>query len=687
MPRQFHARPTRWFRLGGSPSRRVRTKPTKLRLLPLEDRAVPALFTVNALTDTGAGSGTVGDLRYCINQVNALGGLNTIDATGVTGIITLGQPFFVSDPVTINGPGANLLTVAAAFPNNITASVFSFNPGAGNSVALTGFTMTGGNNRLYGGGITDTSGGGLTLTNMTVTGNSGSGGGLFVSNVNLAVTDCLISNNVGAQGGGIIAYGGSVVIDNSVISGNRAGEGGAVEVYNSTATITNSTLSGNSVQYNGGAINVIGTTSGLTVSGCTLSGNTAAFGGAVSAVAATGPLAGGFKISNSTIVGNTASTGGAISLGTLGTITSSFAGTLNLVSDTITRNTAGPGASGYAGGGIALPNGAATVVLDNTIVSGNSVVSGNGPDISANASAVVQAGYSAIGTTAGYTLTDLGHNLATASSTPAALRLLALANYGGPTATVAIGSNSSAMGVGDPALNGTTDQRGVLRPQMIGPAPQPDIGAFEYVPGGPTVVSVFANDGTVERSEVRSLSVMFSDQVTFADGNAAAAFQLQHVQNKTDLSNLQAIVSANAYGQTIVMLTFTTNGNASTEIDPISALNGGTPSLADGLYQLTIFSSAVTGLDGLNLAGGGPGGNYVSPPDTYGGTGLHLYRLFGDANGDGVVDATDVGQLKTTFNRNTTDPLYLWYLDADNSGAVDAQDVGQLKTRFNHNVF
>jgi hypothetical protein len=67
--------------------------------------------------------------------------------------------------------------------------------------------------------------------------------------------------------------------------------------------------------------------------------------------------------------------------------------------------------------------------------------------------------------------------------------------------------------------------------------------------------------------------------------------------------------------------------------------------------------------------------------------GLHLYRLFGDVNGDGVVDVTDVGQLKSTFNRNNTDPLYLSFLDADNSGLVDAQNIGQFKLRFNTNVF
>ena len=39
------------------------------------------------------------------------------------------------------------------------------------------------------------------------------------------------------------------------------------------------------------------------------------------------------------------------------------------------------------------------------------------------------------------------------------------------------------------------------------------------------------------------------------------------------------------------------------------------------------------------------------------------------------------------FNRTSADPLYLWYLDADNNGSVDATDVGQFKARFNTNVF
>jgi hypothetical protein len=192
---------------------------------------------------------------------------------------------------------------------------------------------------------------------------------------------------------------------------------------------------------------------------------------------------------------------------------------------------------------------------------------------------------------------------------------------------------------------------------------------------------------------VRSISVTFSGPVSFANGNAAAAFQLQHVQDATNVNNLAAAVSTNGSGQTVVTLTFTTTGNAATEIDPVSASNGGAASLADGRYALTVFGSAVTdavlgwALDGN--ADGLPGGNYVSPTDTLGGGAgqLHLYRIFGDTNGDGIVDQRDLGQLRSTLNTSAGNPLYLSVLDADNSGVVDQIDLGQFRSRFNGSVF
>ena len=83
-----------------------------LGALPAPAVSAATTYTVNALTDTGAGSGTTGDLRYAITQVNTGGGTgDTINIT-VTGTILLGSTLpTLAKPVTISGPGANLLAI------------------------------------------------------------------------------------------------------------------------------------------------------------------------------------------------------------------------------------------------------------------------------------------------------------------------------------------------------------------------------------------------------------------------------------------------------------------------------------------------------------------------------------------------------------------------------------------------
>jgi hypothetical protein len=265
--------------------------------------------------------------------------------------------------------------------------------------------------------------------------------------------------------------------------------------------------------------------------------------------------------------------------------------------------------------------------------------------------------------------------------------LMSIADSGGFNGVIPSHTITTLAQVGSTGSRGTANEifRGVV------PVPAPAL----------TVANVQVNGGVgVQRSEVRSLTVTFSGPVTFAGGNANAAnaFQLQqindlntHFVTPVTVNGLIPTVSTNGLGQTIVTLTFTTTGNAASVVDPISILSNANPvpgpSLADGRFQLTVFSQAVLGANGGQLAGGGANGNYVSPLDQVGGGGIGLFREFADASGDGVVDATDLGQVKSTFNFNNTQAQYLQYLDANNDGVVDAQDLGQVKTRFNHNVF
>ena len=208
-----------------------------------------------------------------------------------------------------------------------------------------------------------------------------------------------------------------------------------------------------------------------------------------------------------------------------------------------------------------------------------------------------------------------------------------------------------------------------------------------------TVAGVQVNDGSAQRSEVRSLTVTFSGPVTFAGGTPTPRprSSLQHVQDAANVANLAAAVSTNGPGQTVVTLTFSTTGNAAAEIDPISALNGGAASLADGRYQLTILSANVADANGA-----GPGRRrqrhrrrQLRQPDR------HLRR-----HRPAPVPPLRRRERRRRRGRDRPGPVpqhvqrqfvsqanYLAYLDADNSGAVDASDLGQFRSRFNVNVF
>ncbi len=102
----------------------------------------------------------------------------------------------------------------------------------------------------------------------------------------------------------------------------------------------------------------------------------------------------------------------------------------------------------------------------------------------------------------------------------------------------------------------------------------------------PAVAAVQLND---DGSGVQSMTVTFSAAVNFAGGNAAAAFRLTNAATGAVVS-LSATVSTDIFGRTVVTLTF-----------------GDGVDLGAGQYNLTVFSSAVTGADGSPLDGIGGG--------------------------------------------------------------------------------
>src|SRR5207302_7726094 len=120
---------------------------------------------------------------------------------------------------------------------------------------------------------------------------------------------------------------------------------------------------------------------------------------------------------------------------------------------------------------------------------------------------------------------------------------------------------------------------------------------FAYVQSPPRVQSLQINDGTPQRSMVRTVTVNFDQPVSFT-GDPAAAFSLVH----SSLPTVPIGVSASASGW-VNSITLSFSGAL--------VQNG---SLVDGLYTLLIDASQVRGIGLLDGNGDGTGGDqYVSP--------------------------------------------------------------------------
>jgi CSLREA domain-containing protein len=235
--------------IGGSMNRRLMMMVMMLGLLGgAVATARAAVYTVTNTADSGAGS-----LRDAISQANASPDNDTIN-TSVTGTITLGGTELTIDnngTLTINGPGANQLTVSG----NNASRVFSINGGA--NATISGITITGGNiSGASGGGIYNQSGT-LNLTNCAVSGNTSNsfGGGIYNQSGTVNLTNSTVSGNSSSEGGGIFTnYFSTLNLTNSTVSSNTAGLGGGIynNGANAATNLINSTISGNSAQLGGG---------------------------------------------------------------------------------------------------------------------------------------------------------------------------------------------------------------------------------------------------------------------------------------------------------------------------------------------------------------------------------------------------------------------------------------------------
>jgi hypothetical protein len=596
-----------------------------------EGRVVPSIYVVNSLTDTGAGSGLAGDLRYCITK--ATSGSDTITfASGLTGTITLQSLLpTMKASVAITGPGASKLTVVG--PGGSDSEMFNVGSAAtlqisgltlanafyvaiyGNgSVVVSNITFTGDgiidsgyaiatygsatvSNSIFSannGGIYNTQT--LDVSNCTFSGNYNtaiitegsatvsdstfSGNGAAIADggnlTNLTVNSCTLSNN----GSGVSNYHGTLTVNNCSISDNSGG------IYNNggSATINNSTISGN---LSGGIAN----TGNLTISNSTISGNK-------SIGAAAGYATGGPSGSTTHLVPAGNGAGGGIYMG---------GGTLSINSSTIADNEAEGGSSaalnvpglagnGY-GGGLYIAGG--TVTINNSTLAGNLAGGGGGnypgsgygggidnavgagalqmyDTILANNTADAANGPDLYGS-----VTSQGHNLFGNTAGGSGFvasdlvnvnpQLGPLQNNGGPDETMALLAGSSAINAGDNTGAPAYDQRGPGFPRIVGGTI--DIGAFEVQNSVRLVVSGFPSP-------------------TIAGTPGSFTVTVQNTDGTTDTSYTGTVSFTSSDAQAALPASYTfTAGDAGTHIFSATLFTAGTQSI-------TATDTTTAGLSG-----------------------------------------------------------------------------------------
>lgn len=465
----------------------IATFPVRLAviLVATSVTAQSAVLTVTNTQDSGAGS-----LRDTIGAA-AHGDTIQFDAAlnGQTITLTSGE-LLIDKSLTINGPGANQLTVRRSTANG-TPLFRIFNTSGDNNVTLAGLTITNGNIPDGGAGISCTAHQ-VTITNCVISGNSaGYGGGIYRSLFGLGgasvnVIDSVISDNRAETGGAVFIAGHSygmapaawLGMTNSTVLGNVATSRGGGLYVGGHATITSSTISANvaTMDANGGG-GGIHNDGHLTIANSTLSGNSASLGGGVRSSGAGNPLyPGALTITNSTISSNSASEGGG----------------LHLTSYTAQR-------------------------FKSTIVALNT--STNGPDVNGD---LTSDGFNLIGNNSGTNVLSpqASDQIGTASA-PIDPLLGPLQDNGGPTFTHALLLGSPAIDKGE-SSNSTTDQRGFGR--------RKDVPALSNAPGGDG-----ADIGGVESAFATLANISTRLQVRTGDNAMIGGFIITGTQQKTVL--------------------------------------------------------------------------------------------------------------------------------------------------------
>ena len=252
--------------------------------------ATPGITAANTYTVTSAGD--AGNRTCAVDACTLRDAVAaaTSDSDTITFASTLSGDTIVLDiaakghiaithSLTIQGPGANQLTVSGGNVATSSNGGILDLTGSFYSLTVSGITLANGNTSGYGGALAvggfenhvalnyvalvnnhaNIGGGGfftgqetVTVSHSTISGNSaGSAGGGFDSNYgSVTLTDSTVTGNSAGSGsngaGGGFYIRGPLSVNNSTISGNTSVEGSGFELNAYSGSLTNSIVSGNS---------------------------------------------------------------------------------------------------------------------------------------------------------------------------------------------------------------------------------------------------------------------------------------------------------------------------------------------------------------------------------------------------------------------------------------------------------
>jgi hypothetical protein len=445
-------------------------------LTALPTAAHAATFTVTNLNDSGPGS-----LRQAVSDANANPGADTIVfQSGLTGTITLTSgEIGITEEVTINGPGAGIITVSG----NHTSRILN---GSGVNLTLSGLALINGFGTDINAAFTAVNGGAISANAVTVTDCTfannratgavaitppgghypmpGLGGAIYAGTV--IATRCLFSDNL--AGGPTI---GTPPPPPSVVLGGGGGEGGAIFAF--SVTTTSCAFRGNNAtsSFVSATITVV---PAITVA-------PSGYGGAIYAGNIFSP--GNATSTNDLFFGNSSRFGGGISVGA----TNGPPGTLTVTNDTFSGNSSAIDAF-------------ASVSVTNTILWANSPNPGQGPLLAATLAVISHSDVQG-GLTPDTSIIDAGSNI---NADPLFVNAAA--------GDLHLTAGSPCIDAGDnsaPGLVGiTTDLDGL--PRFVGVAV--DMGAYEFQAVPPSLVAV-DDTATVAGFHLLTIPVLANDIV------------------------------------------------------------------------------------------------------------------------------------------------------------------------------